>query len=276
MAKTKRLLSDQLRRIDLVIELCDARIPHSSRNPEIARLAAGKKRIILLNKADLAEPGLTSQWVSTIRKEGYEAYAIDSMRLKTKEIFGLIQRQTEELVEKSLAKGVRRTIKVMVLGVPNVGKSTFINQIRGKGIAQTGDRPGVTKSNQWIQITPYLTLLDTPGLLWPRLDDQLAARRLCYIGSIRDDITDPNDLAVSLLEDLIVHAPSSVCERFHISDSSLKGIDLLDAACKGRGWLLKGNQYDYDRASRIILDEFRSGKMGRITLERPMETEALG
>ena len=276
MAKTKRLLSDQLRRIDLVIELCDARIPHSSRNPEIARLAAGKKRIILLNKADLAEPGLTSQWVSTIRKEGYEAYAIDSMRLKTKEIFGLIQRQTEELVEKSLAKGVRRTIKVMVLGVPNVGKSTFINQIRGKGIAQTGDRPGVTKSNQWIQITPYLTLLDTPGLLWPRLDDQLAARRLCYIGSIRDDITDPNDLAVSLLEDLIVYAPSSVCERFHISDSSLKGIDLLDAACKGRGWLLKGNQYDYDRASRIILDEFRSGKMGRITLERPMETEALG
>lgn len=276
MAKTKRLLSDQLRRIDLVIELCDARIPHSSRNPEIARLAAGKKRIILLNKADLAEPGHTSQWVSTIRKEGYEAYAIDSMRLKTKEIFGLIQRQTEELVEKSLAKGVRRTIKVMVLGVPNVGKSTFINQIRGKGIAQTGDRPGVTKSNQWIQITPYLTLLDTPGLLWPRLDDQLAARRLCYIGSIRDDITDPNDLAVSLLEDLIVHAPSSVCERFHISDSSLKGIDLLDAACKGRGWLLKGNQYDYDRASRIILDEFRSGKMGRITLERPMETEALG
>ena len=276
MAKTKRLLSDQLRRIDLVIELCDARIPHSSRNPEIARLAAGKKRIILLNKADLAEPGLTSQWVSTIRKEGYEAYAIDSMRLKTKEIFGLIQRQTEELVEKSLAKGVRRTVKVMVLGVPNVGKSTFINQIRGKGIAQTGDRPGVTKSNQWIQITPYLTLLDTPGLLWPRLDDQLAARRLCYIGSIRDDITDPNDLAISLLEDLIVHAPSSVCERFHIPDSSLKGINLLDAACKGRGWLLKGNQYDYDRASRIILDEFRSGKMGRITLERPMETEALG
>ena len=276
MAKTKRLLSDQLRRIDLVIELCDARIPHSSRNPEIARLAAGKKRIILLNKADLAEPGLTSQWVSTIRKEGYEAYAIDSMRLKTKEIFGLIQRQTEELVEKSLAKGVRRTIKVMVLGVPNVGKSTFINQIRGKGIAQTGDRPGVTKSNQWIQITPYLTLLDTPGLLWPRLDDQLAARRLCYIGSIRDDITDPNDLAVSLLEDLIAYAPSSVCERFHIPDSSLKGINLLDAACKGRGWLLKGNQYDYDRASRIILDEFRSGKMGRITLERPMETEALG
>ena len=276
MAKTKRLLSDQLRRIDLVIELCDARIPHSSRNPEIARLAAGKKRIILLNKADLAEPGHTSQWVSTIRKEGYEAYAIDSMRLKTKEIFGLIQRQTEELVEKSLAKGVRRTVKVMVLGVPNVGKSTFINQIRGKGIAQTGDRPGVTKSNQWIQITPYLTLLDTPGLLWPRLDDQLAARRLCYIGSIRDDITDPNDLAISLLEDLIVHVPSSVCERFHIPDSSLKGIDLLDAACKGRGWLLKGNQYDYDRASRIILDEFRSGKMGRITLERPMETEALG
>ena len=164
----------------------------------------------------------------------------------------------------------------MVLGVPNVGKSTFINQIRGKGIAQTGDRPGVTKSNQWIQITPYLSLMDTPGLLWPRLDDQLAARRLCYIGSIKDDVTDLNDLAVSLLKDLIAYAPSSVCERFRIPDSSLRGIELLDAACKGRGWLLKGNQYDYDRASRIILDEFRSGKMGRITLERPVETEALG
>lgn len=269
MAKTRRLLSDQIKKIDLVIELCDARLPHSSRNPEVNRLASGKARIILLNKADLADPDITSQWIREIKKTGYEVHAIESTRLKQKEIISIIQHATEDTVKRTLARGIKKTLRVMVLGVPNVGKSTFINQLRGKGIAQTGDRPGVTKSNQWVQITPYLELLDTPGLLWPRLDDQIAAKRLCYIGSIKDDILDMHMLAISLLEDLAESVPVPASERFHLENTQMRGTDLLDAACKGRGWLLKGNQYDYDRAARIILDEFRGGKLGRISLEKP-------
>ena len=276
MARTRRLLAEQIRKTDLVIELCDARLPHSSRNPEIDRIAAGKKRIVLLNKSDLADPNLTAAWLQEIRRSGLETNAIESTRLKQQQITGMIQRATEETVQRSLARGIRKTVKVMVLGVPNVGKSTFINQLRGKGIAQTGDRPGVTKSNQWIQITPYLQLLDTPGLLWPRLDDQQAAIRLCYIGSVKDDVTDLHALAISLLEDLAVYAPDQISSRFHLDDITLRGVDLLDAVCRGRGWLLKGNQYDYDRAARVILDEYRGGKLGRITLEKPEDrnTEA--
>ena len=159
----------------------------------------------------------------------------------------------------------------MIVGIPNVGKSTLINRLYGRSVAQIGDRPGVTKSNQWVRVSPYLELLDTPGLLWPRLDDQVAARRLCYIGSIKDDVVDTYDLTIHLLEDLRSIVPDKVKERFHIQDTSLKGIELLDSVCAGRGWLMKGAQYDYDRCCRVVLDEFRAGKLGRITLESPHE-----
>ena len=275
MAKTRRILSEQIRKIDLVIELCDARLPYSSRNPEINKLASEKKRLVLLNKADLADPEMTSRWMHEIRKTGQAVYAIDSKRLNSKELISLLQKSTKEITEKALERGVRKTIRVMVLGVPNVGKSTLINRLRGKGITQTGDRPGVTKSSQWVRITPYLELLDTPGMLWPRLDDQQAARRLCYIGSVKDDVTDQYMLAISLLEELEKTAPDATMNRFHLDNCDMKGQELLDAVCKGRGWLLKGNQYDYDRACSVVLDEFRGGKLGRITLEKPeveMET----
>ncbi len=275
MAKTRRILSEQIRKIDLVIELCDARLPYSSRNPEINKLASEKKRLVLLNKADLADPEMTSRWMHEIRKTGQAVYAIDSKRLNSKELISLLQKSTKEITEKALERGVRKTIRVMVLGVPNVGKSTLINRLRGKGITQTGDRPAVTKSSQWVRITPYLELLDTPGMLWPRLDDQQAARRLCYIGSVKDDVTDQYMLAISLLEELEKTAPDATMNRFHLDNCDMKGQELLDAVCKGRGWLLKGNQYDYDRACSVVLDEFRGGKLGRITLEKPeaeMET----
>ncbi len=271
MARTKRILTEQVRRVDLVIELCDARLPYSSRNPDIGKIVGDKKRIVFLNKADLADPKATAKWTGAIQQAGFEAYAIDSTRLKSKEIVGIIQRATKEMTDKALEKGIRKTVKAMVVGVPNVGKSTLINQIRGKGITQTGDRPGVTKSNQWVRITPYLELLDTPGMLWPRLDDQMAARRLCYIGSIRDEVTDPYLLAVSLLEDLEECCPEGVMSRFHLNSAELKGQELMDAVCRGRGWLMKGNQPDYERASRVVLDEFRGGKLGRITLEYPLK-----
>jgi ribosome biogenesis GTPase A len=271
MAKTKRLLSDQIRKVDLILELCDARLPHSSRNPEINRLAGGKKRIVLLNKADLADPAETAKWLKVIRASGTDAFATNSTMLKTKEIIQLIQKSTKDAVDRALARGVRKTVKVMVLGVPNVGKSTLINALRGKGIAQTGDRPGVTKSNQWIRISPYLELLDTPGMLWPRLDDQQAAKRLCYIGSVKDDVTDLYLLSLSLLGEMMETCPDRVMDRFHVNDPFLRGQELIDAVCRGRGWLLKGGECDYDRASRVILDEFRGGKLGRITLEKAPE-----
>lgn len=274
MARTKRILTEQLRKMDLIVELCDARLPYSSRNPEIEQLSAGRKKILFLNKADLANPEATAQWLRLFRKKGTDVYAIDSKTLKSKEIIQMMEKATRDIVDKALERGIRKSVKVMILGVPNVGKSTLINRLRGRGIAQTGDRPGVTKSNQWVRINPYLELLDTPGLLWPRLDDQQAARRLCYIGSVKDEVSDPIMLAISLLEELEKVSPAAMMNRFHLDSCEWTGAALLDEVCKGRGWLLKGNQYDYERAASVVLDEFRGGKLGRITLELP-ETEDL-
>lgn len=274
MARTKRILTEQIRKMDLIVELCDARLPYSSRNPEIEQLSAGRKKILFLNKADLANPEATAQWLRLFRKKGTDVYAIDSKTLKSKEIIQMMEKATRDIVDKALERGIRKSVKVMILGVPNVGKSTLINRLRGRGIAQTGDRPGVTKSNQWVRINPYLELLDTPGLLWPRLDDQQAARRLCYIGSVKDEVSDPIMLAISLLEELEKVSPTAMMNRFHLDSCEWTGAALLDEVCKGRGWLLKGNQYDYERAASVVLDEFRGGKLGRITLELP-ETEDL-
>ncbi|MFR4291660.1 MAG: ribosome biogenesis GTPase YlqF [Christensenellales bacterium] len=182
MAKAKRLLADQLSRVDVVVELCDARLPYSSRNPDLDKLLAGKKRVLLLNKADLADPAATSAWLNYFRAQGIDAAPYSASTGKAKDALAVIDRAAKEAVERAAQKGIRKTVKAMVVGVPNVGKSTFTNKLHGGNIAKTGDRPGVTRANQWVRITPYLDLLDTPGLLWPRLDDQLAARRLCYIG----------------------------------------------------------------------------------------------
>lgn len=269
MAKTRRLLQDQLKRVDLVIEVCDARLPFSSRNPELLRMTAGKRRILLLNKADLADPEATRRWVRFFQARGETAYPVHAISLKSKELLGTVDRSVRDVVETAEEKGIRKTIRVMVIGVPNVGKSTLINRLRGTSIAKTGDRPGVTKSNQWIHVTPYLDLMDTPGMLWPRLDDQLAARRLCYIGSVKDDVVDIYALAISLLEDLKASCPETLSVRFHVEDLNVENVELLDAVCRGRGWLLRGGRFDYDRCCNVVLDEFRSGKLGKITLELP-------
>lgn len=269
MARTKRLLQDQIRRIDLVIEICDARLPYSSRNPDLDHMISHKRRILFLNKSDLADPAQNQEWIRYFRKQGIDPYLTDAVRMRGKETIGIIDRATKEIVDKALDKGVRKTVRAMIAGIPNVGKSTLINRLCGRSVAQTGDRPGVTKSNQWVKVSPYLELLDTPGLLWPRFDDQDAARKLSYIGCIKDDVLDLADLTVHLLQELCERIPDRVQERFHIQDTGLKGVELLDAACAGRGWLLKGAGYDYDRCCSIVLDEFRAGKLGRITLEKP-------
>ena len=271
MAKTRRQLSEMISRVDLMIELCDARLPYSSRNPDLDRMCRGKNRILLLNKADLADPALTSRWLSYFRSRGIEAAAIQAKQLKNKEAIAAIERSTQKAVQQAAARGIRKTVRAMVVGVPNVGKSTYINQLHGGHIAQTGDRPGVTRSTQWIRVTPYLEIMDTPGLLWPRLDDQTAARRLSYLGTIRDEVLNQDDLALSLLNDLADSVPDRLMERFHVQDPDLRGPELMDAVCRGRGFLLRGNEYDYDRCCSVVLDEFREGKLGRITLEIPGE-----
>ena len=269
MAKAKRQLADQLGRVDVVIELCDARLPHASRNPDLDRLISGKKRVLLLNKADLADPAVTSMWLNHFRAQGIDCAPFNAASGKAKDALALIDQAAKEMVERAAQKGVRKTVRVMVVGVPNVGKSTFTNRLHGGAIAKTGDRPGVTRSNQWVRITPYLELLDTPGLLWPRLDDQVAARRLCYIGTVKDDVVDLPMLTIHLLEDMLAVKPQAVMERFRMKEPDMQGEALLEAVCRGRGFLMKGGVCDYDRCCAVVLDEFRGGKLGRISLETP-------
>ena len=269
MARSRRLLADQIRRGDVVLELCDARLPDSSRNPELEKLIAGKRRVLLLNKADLADPNLTAAWLRVFRGQGIDAASFSAASGKAKDALSLIDRAARETVEKAAARGIRKTVRAMVVGVPNVGKSTLINKLHGSGIARTGDRPGVTRANQWVNISPYLQLMDSPGLMWPKLEDQVAARRLCYIGSVKDDVVDLPMLTISLLEDLLAVKPEAACARYRIQDPALRGEALLEAVCRGRGFLMKGGVCDIDRCCAVVLDEFRAGKVGRITLELP-------
>lgn len=268
MAKAKRLLQDQVARVDAVIELCDARLPYSSRNPDLNYMTKNKARVLLMNKADLADPKVTQQWLSYFKSQGLQCAAVTAER-NAKEVLKIIENLTRQKVERAEARGVRKTIRVMVVGVPNVGKSTLINRLHGGAIAKVGDRPGVTRANQWVRVGEYLELLDTPGMLWPRLDDPIAAKRLAYISAIKDEILDTYALAVSLLEDLVVMSPENVQKRYKLTDMSLRGLALMEAVCRGRGFLMRGGELDIDRACAVVLDEFRDGKLGRVTLESP-------
>lgn len=273
MAKAKRLLSAQLGKVDLVIELCDARLPLSSRNPALDELIRHKRRILLLCKADLAEADKTQRWLSYFRSEGLDAMAYDKSPQKTRQARQLIETAARDVLERNRRRGIQKTLRAMVVGVPNVGKSTFINRLYGGSIAKTGDRPGVTKSNQWIKVSPYFEILDTPGMLWPKLNDQMAATRLAYIGTIKDAVYDQYELCLNLLHDLLAVMPERTIERYKIKLPDAQGYALLEEVCRGRGFLMKGGVCDLDRACSVILDEFREGKVGKITLETPSEKE---
>ena len=272
MAKSRRLLQDQLRAVDAVVELCDARAPLATRNPDLEKLTRGKARILVLNKADLADDAETARWIAHFRARGLTALRFNSNGGKTKEILNRIEEATRPAVERAAARGMKKTVRLMVIGIPNVGKSTFINRLHGSGIAKASDRPGVTRANQWVKIGPYLELLDTPGMLPPRMDDQEGARLLAYLGSIRDQIMDTQELAGSLLLHLLSLRPAPVCARFKLPE----GADFaepqlaLEAACRGRGWLISGGRPDVERAAAMVLDEFRAGKAGKITIQ-PLE-----
>ena len=270
MAKSRRLLQDQLRAVDAVIELCDARAPLATRNPDLEKLTRGKARILILNKADLADDRETARWVEYFRSQGLSAMRFNSNGGKTKEILARIQEATRPAVERAAARGVKKTVRLMIIGIPNVGKSTFINRIHGSGIAKASDRPGVTRSNQWVKIGPYLELLDTPGMLPPRMDDQDGARLLAYLGSIRDQIMNTEELAGQLLMHLQAINPAAVAARFKLPEGEIYDDPqlALEAACRGRGWLISGGRPDVDRAAALVLDEFRAGKAGKISIER--------
>ena len=281
MAKTRRMLIDQLASVDAVIELCDARAPQATRNPDLNYLCRGKERILILNKADLANDAITSQWMAHYRDMGLNPIRFNSTGGRTHDILAAIEEACAPAIERMKARGVNKTARLMVIGIPNVGKSTFINRIFGRTIAQAGDRPGVTRSKQWVKVGPYLELLDTPGMLWPKLSDQGDARMLAYLGSIRDEILDSEGLAIDLIKLLYSLAPQAVCDRFHIAPEDIdppapeydgewhETPTVLDRICAGRGWLLGGGKPDIARASALVLDEFRAGLIGKVSIQRP-------
>ena len=275
MARAKRKLEDQLSRVDVVVELCDARIPRASRNPDLNELVKNKKRLLILNKSDLADDAATRAWLNYFRAQGIDCMSFDSAKGRAKDVISRIEKAASEAVAKMAAKGVKKTVRVMIVGVPNVGKSTFTNKVNGSSIAKTGDRPGVTRNNQWVKITPYLELLDTPGLLWPKLDNQDDARSLAFVGTINDQVMDQQMLAIRLLEYLMEIKPEAAVTRFKMKDTSVRGAALLEEACRGRGWLMPGGVMDTDRGAAVILDEFRAGKLGRLTLQRAPEKKVI-
>ena len=272
MAKSRRLLKDQLRAVDAVIELCDARAPLATRNPDLQRLTRDKTRLLVLNKADLADDRQTARWLERFRRAGLTALRFNSNGGKVKDILGRIEAASKPALERYAARGVRKTVRFMVIGIPNVGKSTFINRLHGSAIAKASDRPGVTRANQWVKVGPFLEILDTPGMLPPRMDDQAGARLLAYLGSIRDEIMDTEALAGDLMTLLNTIDPAALAARYKLPEGCGDSPQaLLEGACKGRGWLLSGGRFDTARAAALVLDEFRAGKVGKLTIE-PADT----
>lgn len=268
MTKARRMMQENIKLIDLVIELVDARIPVSSRNPDIDELGKNKARLILLNKSDLAEERCNDAWMEYFKKKGYSVVKVNSKKGGgIKSIHGVIQEACKEKIERDRKRGIlNRPVRAMVVGIPNVGKSTFINTFAGKACAKTGNKPGVTKGKQWIRLNKSVELLDTPGILWPKFEDQEVGMRLAYIGSIKDDILNIEELALGLIGYLQEFYPSSLSERYGL-EGEQKPLDILTAVAKARGCLKKGEELDYEKASRLLLEEFRSGKLGRVTLE---------
>lgn len=276
MAKTKRLISENLKRVDAVCEIVDARIPISSRNPDLDALASGKPRLVLLNRIDLADPNATKAWVQYYRNKGILAIETNSKTGNVSQAFiNALQTLLAEKIEKYQETGqVGRTIRIMVCGIPNVGKSTFINRVAGRSAAKAEDRPGVTRTTQWIRVSQTIDLMDTPGVLWPKFEDKLCGLNLAFTGAVKDEILDVETLAAFLMETLSDIAPQLLNKRYNISAKPGDlGYELLENAAQKRGFRISGGEFDLERMSRVLLDEFRSGVLGRITLELPKDVD---
>ena len=276
MTKTRRMIVSDLGSVDAVCEILDARIPRSSRNPDVDELTAGKPRLIVLNRADQADGAMTKRWAAFYRARGYSVLAADSRSgAGVKDFAPAVRELLHEKLAAYEAKGQSgRVLRVMVLGIPNVGKSTFINRVSGRRTAKAEDRPGVTRSKQWVPVDRTLELMDTPGILWPKFEDSEVGLRLAFTGAIRDDVLDVEELSMRLMHFLASHYPNALTERYHIPvGESPDGWELLCAAARKRGFLISGGEVDTERMSRILLDEFRGGRLGRFTLEEPEETQ---
>ncbi|MCI7107189.1 MAG: ribosome biogenesis GTPase YlqF [Lachnospiraceae bacterium] len=268
MTKAKRQMQEDIKLIDLVIELVDARIPLSSRNPDIDELGKNKYRLILMNKADLADPKATEEWSAFFRGKGYYVVSLDARRkVGMKSITDKIMEACREKIERDRKRGIKnRPVRAMVVGIPNVGKSTFINSYAGKACAKTGNKPGVTKGKQWIRLSKEVELLDTPGILWPKFEDQAVGLRLALIGSIKDEILNIDELAIELIRFLKMSYAGILAERYAV-DESRELPDILCEIAENRKCISKGGELDYSKAAALLIDEFRSGRLGRITLE---------
>ncbi|MEZ3469761.1 MAG: ribosome biogenesis GTPase YlqF [Schaedlerella sp.] len=272
MTKAKRMMQENIKLIDLIIELVDARIPLSSRNPDIDELGKNKARLILLNKADLAEEKWNTAWIEYFQEKEFSAVKVNSKKGGgMKSIQEVIQDACREKTERDRKRGIlNRPVRAMVVGIPNVGKSTFINALAGKACAKTGNKPGVTKGKQWIRLNKNVELLDTPGILWPRFEDQTVGLRLAFIGSIKDEILQSEELSAELMQFLVKNYPGILAEKYGIEESE-DGFEDLRGVAESRHCLLKGNELDLEKASKLLLDDFRNGRLGRITLEYPEE-----
>lgn len=270
MTKTRRMITAEIKNMDAVCEILDARIPLSSRNPDVDELTAGKPRLVVLNRVDQADPGETRRWAAYFRGKGYAVLEANAKGGAGTAQFAAAVR---ELLRDKLAawadRGqVGRTVRIMVLGIPNVGKSTFINRVAHRKTARAEDRPGVTRSKQWVPVDSTLELLDTPGILWPRFDDPEVGKRLAFTGAIKDDVVDMEELACCLMDYLSRRYAPVLAERYKIEvEPEDSGYDLLEKAGRKRGFLMRGAQVDTQRMARVLLDEFRGGKLGRFTLE---------
>lgn len=270
MTKAVRMMQEDIKLIDIVIELVDARVPVSSKNPDIDELAKNKFRLIVLNKVDLADEKRTNLWEQYYKEKGYAVVKVNAReRTGMKSITGVIQETCKEKLERDRRRGIlNRPIRAMIVGIPNVGKSTFINSFAGKACTKTGNRPGVTKGKQWIRINKNVELLDTPGILWPKFEDQQVGIRLAAIGSIKDDILNVRELALELIQYLVKAYPGILAEKYE-ADEAQESFQILEQIAVDRQCKLKGDQPDYDKAAAILLENFRNGRLGRITLECP-------
>ena len=274
MTKTRRMITAELGNVDAVCEILDARIPMSSRNPDVDELTAGKPRLIVLNRVDQADPEMTKKWAAYFRSLGYAVIETDAKQGGgVKQFSSAVRTLLRDKIASYEAKGqVGRVLRVMVLGIPNVGKSTFINKVSGRKTAKAEDRPGVTRGKQWVPVDKTLELLDTPGILWPKFEDPDVGVRLGFTGAIRDDVMDMEDLASRLMAYLGAHYPDALTERYKIAvEPGEPGWELLEKAGRKRGFLMSGGEVNTERMARILLDEYRAGKLGRFTLELPEE-----
>lgn len=278
MTKARRMMEENIKLIDLIIELVDARIPLSSRNPDVDKLGQNKARLILLNKADLADPRCNEEWKAYFKEKGYFVVALNSRtREGMKAINSVVQDACKEKIERDRKRGIiNRPVRAMVVGIPNVGKSTFINSFAGKACAKTGNKPGVTKGKQWIRLNKQVELLDTPGILWPKFEDQRVGLMMALIGSMKDELLNTEELAAELISVLEADYAGVLKEKYGIeadteSDVSVKPFQILEQIARSRHCILRGNELDTEKAALLLLDDFRNGRLGRLTLEYPQE-----